>query len=73
VATIHETAIEGGAAVARHFCQEHGAAVWQAAVPHADPQAEAAALQAIGDYLRSLSDEEKSQLAELCRLSRRSS
>jgi hypothetical protein len=65
-ATIHETAVENGTAVARHYCAEHGEASWQATAPAIDP----AAVQTLEEYWRGLSDAEKEQLAELYRLSK---
>ena len=67
-ATIHETAIEAGAAVARHFCQEHGEVAWRATAP---PLGDAASLQALEERWRGLSEVEQEHLALLYRLTHR--
>jgi hypothetical protein len=69
-ATIHETALEAGTAVVRHYCEEHGKSAWADALRLDDPSSQAEALKAAKEYYRSLSDEEKAQLAELHRFTR---
>jgi hypothetical protein len=66
-ATIHETALEGGAAVTRHLCQEHGVSV----LPAVDLGPQAA--QTAAEQYRNLSDAEKEHFALLYRLTHRSS
>ncbi len=41
-ATIHDTSVSDGVAVARHFCSEHGLSTWREAVGHCDPRLPAA-------------------------------
>ncbi len=64
-ATIHETALDAGSAVTRHFCQEHGQATWEATAPRVDP----ASVPSLEEYWRGLSEAEKEHYAELYRLS----
>lgn len=66
-ATIHETAVENGAVVARHLCAEHGESAWRSATPRLP----ADAWQAVEEYARGLSPEEWDALALRHRLSRR--
>ena len=72
-ATIHETALAGGAAVVRHLCQEHGQSAWREVVPPLDPEKQAAALQALEQHWRGLSEAEKEHLALTYRLTKRGS
>jgi hypothetical protein len=65
-ATVHETAVEGGGAVTRHLCQEHGGPALPAVV--LEPQA----AQAAEELYRGLSDAEKEHFALLYRLTHRS-
>jgi len=67
-ATIHETAVEGGAASARHFCREHGEPI----LPTIVAVARVASLQAAEEYYRSLSEADQEQMALLHRLLTRS-
>jgi hypothetical protein len=55
-ATIHETAVEGAAAVTRHLCQQHGAA----AMPTIEVGRQA--LQAADEQFRRLSEASRSTL-----------
>jgi hypothetical protein len=69
----HETVIEEGKAVTRHYCQAHGEEGWRAAAPPPDAESQAGALQAMAEAWGNLSQPEKEQLAELYRLSKRRS
>jgi len=66
-ATIHETTIEAGKAIARHYCPEHGKTL----MPPLDPEVQAAGLLAVEEYYNSLSDAERENLALLYRLQKR--
>jgi hypothetical protein len=67
-ATIHETVIEAGAAVTRHFCQEHGEAACRAMAPSLG---DADSHQALEVRWRGLSEAEQEHLALLYRLTHR--
>ena len=49
-AEIHDTAVEDGGAVARHWCAEHGAAIWEAAAPRPTPEQEQELARMIEEY-----------------------
>jgi hypothetical protein len=70
-ATLHETALAGGAVVVRHLCQEHGQDAWHAVLPPLDPDRQAAALQAVEGHWRGLPEAEKEHLALTYRLAKR--
>jgi hypothetical protein len=69
-AVIHETTLEAGAATPRHFCAEHGETSWRTAMPLSEAQLAGALAQA-AEWFQGLPEQEKTQLAELYRLSRR--
>jgi hypothetical protein len=66
-AAIHETVVQAGTAVTRHFCPEHGAA----ALPPLVPGSPDAARQAAQEHFDRLSDAEKEHYALLYRLGKR--
>ncbi|MFZ5828839.1 MAG: hypothetical protein ACOY3P_02060 [Planctomycetota bacterium] len=63
-ATIHETAVEPGGAIARHFCQKHGAAL----ISNLDLGLQS--LQSAAEQFRQLTDAEKALYADLARIRR---
>ena len=65
-ATVHETSIENGSAVTRHLCETHGAA----AIP-TPARTDPARLPELAAWFDGLSDQEKADLAEQHRLTRR--
>ncbi len=66
-AAIHETIIEAGVALTRHYCKEHGHGV----IPKVAVRVDAAGLRAAADYYRNLPVEERQHYELLQRLSRR--
>jgi hypothetical protein len=71
-AVVHETEINASSVKTRHLCQAHGEAGWRDAVLSlGDADFQASALRDLEDQWRRLSENDKQQLAQLHRLSRR--
>jgi hypothetical protein len=69
-AMIHETAIESGGVVERHYCEAHGAVVRSAGVRADEPNVQAAFANLVAWY-DGLSDAEKARLQTEYRRTRR--